>query len=157
MIALWYWKKVAKNTNNKVSSIALNTNDRFFLEKNFSCYFFLDKSDKIIFENRLGLFLAEISSIDSESVNRIDWLKLASIVVILFWNTPYKSYDDYIFTWNKNISNELKKIRYTYVFLKKEELDYILSSCLDENIFVTKEKIISYKKSSEFIDVLCSE
>ena len=157
MLALWHWKKVAKNINNKVSRISLNTNDRFYLEKTFSCYKSLNSSNKIVFENRVGLFLAEISSSDSTFVSQSDWLNLASVVVILFWDTPYKPFDSYIFIWDKNFSNENKKDGYTCIFINKDELDSILNFSLDRDIFISKKNFYSLENNTIFHTLLRSK
>jgi len=107
LIALWYWKVVAKNLNNKVLPVSINLNDTYFLEKNLLCYKSLNSFDKKTFNSRLGLFLAEIKSENTSDVNisKEDWLCLASIIVVLFWDRDYFSFSGYTVFWGEPKEN----------------------------------------------------
>ena len=107
LIALWYWKVVAKNLNSKTVPVSINLNDAYFLERNLLCYKSLNSSDKKTFNSRMGLFLAEIKAQNTSSaiISKEDWLSLASIIVILFWDKDYSSFSGYTFIWGVSEQN----------------------------------------------------
>ena len=148
LIALWYWKVVAKNLNNKILPVSISLNDTYFLEKNLLCYKSLKSSDKKTFNSRMGLFLAEIKSQNSSnsSITKEDWLSLASIVVILFWDKDYFSFSDYTFIWGTSEQNSesisIDRDNLILFFNDLNEMD--ISSC---NVKIKSSNKLSFIKS----------
>lgn len=95
-IALWYWKTAVPRNLGKQARIRLNMNDCFWLNQRISFYSNLSKSDKIIFEDRVGLFLAEITitEVGKEIAEKSTCLYVASSAIITFWGLPYWNYGD---------------------------------------------------------------
>ena len=118
LTALWYWKVVAKNLNSKTVPVSINLNDAYFLERNLLCYKSLNSSDKKTFNSRMGLFLAEIKAQNTSSaiISKEDWLSLASIIVILFWDKDYFSFSGYTFIWGGAEQNT------DYIYIDRDNL-----------------------------------
>lgn len=93
-IALMVWRKQTKALMNHKSRVALNLNDRFWLEKHIPFYRNLNKEDRKIMEDRIGLFLAEIqvTEIDKEIADKNTCLYVASSAVFAYWGLPYWNY-----------------------------------------------------------------
>tara|TARA_Y100000385_G_C12902706_1_gene554961 strand:+ start:223 stop:831 length:609 start_codon:yes stop_codon:yes gene_type:complete len=118
LIALWYWKVVAKNINSKTVPVSISLNDAYFLERNLLCYKSLNSSDKKTFNSRMGLFLAEIKAQNTSNaiISKEDWLSLASIIVILFWDKDYSSFSGYTFIWGEAEQNT------DYIYIDRDNL-----------------------------------
>lgn len=95
-IALWYWRTQTIRKMKRLARIRLNLNDRFWLNEHIPFYKLLNNSDKIVFEDRIGLFLAEIkiTEIDKEVADKATCLYVASSAIITFWGLPYWNYGD---------------------------------------------------------------
>ena len=143
LIALWYWKVVAKNLNNKVQPVSINLNDTYFLDKNLLCYKSLNSSDKKTFNSRLGLFLAEIKSKKTLDINvsKEDWLCLASIIVVLFWDRDYSSFLGYTVFWGEEPKENLESL-----YIDKVALTSFLKDLNELDIMSCRNHI---KKSNE--------
>ena len=61
IIAIRFWFAVAKNRNNKIDRIMLNTNDMFDLLKSFPVLKLWSKSDMQVLKDRIGILLANYS------------------------------------------------------------------------------------------------
>ena len=61
IIAIRFWFSVAKNRNNKIDRIMLNTNDMFDLLKAFPVLKLWPKSDMQVLKDRIGILLANYS------------------------------------------------------------------------------------------------
>ena len=113
--ALWLWKTQTIRKINRKSRIRINLNDRFWLNEQIPFYRNLSKKDKIIFEDRIGLFLAEIviSEVDKNVPDKSTCLYVASSAVITFWGLPYWNYGELtevlIYPENFNQQNEIIK------------------------------------------------
>jgi hypothetical protein len=114
-IALWKWRMQTVNKIMKASRIKLNLNDRFWLDRHISFYNKLNKSDKIIFEDRLGLFLAEIviTEIGKEVPDKETCFYVASSAIIAYWGLPYWNYGELseviIYPDNFTVDNVIKE------------------------------------------------
>lgn len=95
-IALWNWRMQTARKIIKASRIKLNLNDRFWLDRHIKFYSKLNKSDKIVFEDRMGLFLAEIiiSEIGKEVPDKETCFYVASSAIIAYWGLPYWNYGE---------------------------------------------------------------
>ncbi len=95
-IALNVWRLQTLAKRNKVLRIKMTLNERFWLERHIAFYYFLSKSDKIVFEDRIGLFLAEIVIIEKgkEIAEKSTCLLVAASAIIAFWDLPYWDYGD---------------------------------------------------------------
>ena len=144
LIALWYWKVVAKNRNKKASPVSINLNDDFFLEKTFLFYRFISPSEKKKFKTRLGLFLAEISS-PNNSLNKNDWLRLAALFVVLLWNKEYRSFSGFVISWESS-----KKSHFIYEDKSIVVNDFLLRSLCDQ--MIEKDISLCGKKLNSLID-----
>ena len=137
-----YRKLVAKNLNNKVQPVSINLNDTYFLERNLSCYKPLNSSDKKIFNSRLGLFLAEIKSKNTSDINisKEDWLCLASIIVILFWDRDYFSFLGHTVFWGEPKENS------DFLYVDRVEVTLFLKDLNESDIISCRNHI---EKSNE--------
>jgi hypothetical protein len=95
-IALSFWRKQSKKLSQKTQRVAINVNDRYWLENHIAFYKRLDKSDRIIFEDRVGLFLSDIiiTEIEKKVPEKDTCLYVASSAVIAYWGLPYWNYGD---------------------------------------------------------------
>jgi Mlc titration factor MtfA (ptsG expression regulator) len=95
-VALWYWRTQTLRKIKMQARIKLNLNDRFWLNEHIPYYKVLSKSNKTIFEDRLGLFLAEIriKEIGKEMPEKETCLYVASSAIIAFWGLPYWNYGE---------------------------------------------------------------
>jgi Mlc titration factor MtfA (ptsG expression regulator) len=95
-IALRVWRKQTKSLMNKKSRVSINLNDRYWLNENIPFYTKLSKSDKIIFEDRMGLFLSEITvtEVDKEMPEKETCFYVAASAIMAFWGLPYWKYGD---------------------------------------------------------------
>ncbi len=109
-IALWIWRKQTISLNEKKARIALNLNDKFWLERSIPFYRKLNKSDRIIFEDRIGLFLTEIvvTEVDKEDTDKETCLYVASSAVFAYWGLPYWNYGKLreVLVYPDNYNNE---------------------------------------------------
>lgn len=95
-IALWFWRTQTIRNVKRKSRIRLNLNDRFWLNQHINFYKHLSVSDKTIFEDRVGLFLAEmkITEVGKEVPEKDTCLYVASSAVVAFWGLPYWNYGE---------------------------------------------------------------
>lgn len=93
-VALWRWRMQTVLKIQKASRIKLNLNDRFWLDKHIHFYHNLTRQEKIIFEDRIGLFLAEIkiTEVGNEIPEKSTCLYVASSAIIAYWGLPYWNY-----------------------------------------------------------------
>ncbi len=148
LIALWYWKIVSKNLNKKILPVSISLNDTYFLDKNLLCYRSLNSSDKKTFNSRMGLFLAEIKSQNNSNsiISKEDWLSLASIVVILFWDKDYFSFSGYSFIWgaSEKQSESISIDRDNLILFFKDLNEIDITSC---NVKIKSSDKLSFIKS----------
>ncbi|MDX1447265.1 M90 family metallopeptidase [Lishizhenia sp.] len=80
----------------RIQRYVINTNDKFWLNKNIPFYENLNPAQKKIFEHRIGLFLAEIrvTEIGKEHAEKSTAFYVASAAVIAFWGLPYWNYGE---------------------------------------------------------------
>jgi hypothetical protein len=111
-VALWYWRTQTLRKIKMQARIKLNLNDRFWLNEHIPYYKVLSKSNKTIFEDRLGLFLTEIriKEIGKEMPEKETCLYVASSAIIAFWGLPYWNYGELteVFVYPKDL-NELNE------------------------------------------------
>ena len=152
LIALWYWKVVAKNLNSNTVPVSINLNDAYFLERNLLCYKSLNSSDKKTFNSRMGLFLAEIKAQNTSTaiISKEDWLSLASIIVILFWDKDYSSFSGYTFIWGVSEQNT------DYIYIDRDNLTSFFNSLSKIDISSCCFEIKSSNKLSFIKNLLVS-
>lgn len=94
--SLWIWRMQTIRRISRNARIPLNLNDRYWLKEHISFYNTLSKADKKIFEDRIGLFLAEIkiTKIGKEVPDKATCLYVASSAIITFWGLPYWNYGE---------------------------------------------------------------
>lgn len=86
--ALWIWRNQTLNRKKIRSRFKLNVNDHFWLREHIPFYKSLKKADKKIFEDRLGLFLANVHIIpktENEMV-KADYMKIGSHIILKYWD-----------------------------------------------------------------------
>lgn len=95
-VALWYWRTRTIREIKRKARIRFNLNDRYWLTNNISFYKELTNTDKKIFEDRLGLFLAEIkiTEIGKEVPDKSTCFYVGSSAIITFWGLPYWNYGE---------------------------------------------------------------
>jgi len=59
-LALRLWMYKTKKEYNPIERVKINLNDRFWLSKHITFYNQLSSTDKIIFEDRVGIFLSRV-------------------------------------------------------------------------------------------------
>ncbi len=94
--ALWIWRIQTIRRMQRKARVMLNLNDRFWLNQHISFYKKLSARDKIIFEDRIGLFLAEITitEVGKDFPQKSTGLYVAASAVISFWGLPYWNYGE---------------------------------------------------------------
>lgn len=115
-VALWLWRMRTFRSISRKARIQFTLNDRYWLTNNISFYKELNASDKKIFEDRLGLFLAEIkiTEIGKEIPDKATCFYVGSSAIITFWGLPYWNYGELSevlvypdnFTSDNSISNK---------------------------------------------------
>lgn len=97
-IALFRWRTQVSRQIRKSSRIKMTLNERFWLDRNIYFYHLLSKADKIIFEDRIGLFLAEIkiTQVEKDIPEKDVCLYVASSAIIAYWGLPYWNYGELV-------------------------------------------------------------
>lgn len=95
-VALFYWLRRVSGSKVIRNRVALNANDRFWLNENIPFYRRLAKQDRVIFEDRVSLFLAEIivTDVSEEVPSKSDCFFVASSAIIAYWGLPYWNYGE---------------------------------------------------------------
>jgi hypothetical protein len=88
--ALWIWKRQLTNEYGSNNRIKVNLNDVFWLNQHIPFYTRLSKADKIVFENRLGLFLGSMNFriMLEKYESKEALLFIGSSAVQAFWGFP---------------------------------------------------------------------
>tara|TARA_B100000508_G_scaffold141026_1_gene145232 strand:+ start:5576 stop:6445 length:870 start_codon:yes stop_codon:yes gene_type:complete len=114
--ALWIWRINTRRKSDRNERVKLTTNDRFWLKDHIPFYNGLSNEDKKIFEDRIGIFLADITitEIGEEVANKSTCLYVACSAVIAYWGLPYWNYgvlrEVLVYPSNFDPSNELNKL-----------------------------------------------
>lgn len=88
--ALKIWTTNSKNKNLKLKKTPLNLNHRYWLKEHCFFYQTLNSTDKIIFEDRIGLLLSKVGLVDADKeVNSDTFLAIMAYCTITFWNQPF--------------------------------------------------------------------
>jgi Mlc titration factor MtfA (ptsG expression regulator) len=87
-IALWIWKNQSAKLSGAKNRIKLNLNDRFWLNQNCPFYASLSSQDKVVFADRIGLFLGSKAICHHQEIQLVkeDYIAIASSHVISAWN-----------------------------------------------------------------------
>ena len=90
VFAIRRWMYLSK----KPEKTFISLNDKFWLKEHIDFYQKLSKADKVIFEDRVALFLTDIivTEIGKEVPEKSTCLYVASSAVITFWGLPYWNY-----------------------------------------------------------------
>lgn len=113
--ALWFWRVNTRKKSPRKERVRLSVNDKHWLKEKISFYKRLKKSDQIIFEDRVGIFLADviITEIGKEQTEKTTALYVASSAVIAFWGLPYFNYGNLrevlVYPSNFDMDNTLNK------------------------------------------------
>lgn len=116
IIALWYWRIQTRVKSPRNQRIKMNTNDIFWLKDHIPFYKKLPKKDQKIFEDRIGIFLADIkiTEIGKELPEKETCLYVASSAVIAYWGLPYWNYgalsEVLVYPSNFNMDQTLNKL-----------------------------------------------
>lgn len=80
----------------KKARIRFNRNDLFWLDANIPFYRELDSKEKLIFQDRLGLFLSEITitEVGEEVAEKSTCLYVGASAIIAYWGLPYWNYGE---------------------------------------------------------------
>lgn len=114
--ALWYWRIQTRVRSPRNQRVRINTNDKFWLEENIPFYAKLSAKDKVIFEDRIGIFLADIqvTEVNKEVADKETCFYVASSAVIAYWGLPYWNYGELsevlVYPSNFDIDNSLNKL-----------------------------------------------
>lgn len=115
IIALWYWRIQTRVKSPRNQRIKMDTNDLFWLRDSIPFYKKLSKNDKKIFEDRIGIFLADIkiTEIGKEEPEKATCLYVASSAVVAYWGLPYWNYgalsEVLVYPSNFNMDQTLNK------------------------------------------------
>lgn len=113
--ALWYWRIMTRKKSPRNERVKLTANDRFWLNDHIPFYRNLNSADKKIFEDRIGIFLADItiSEIGEEVPEKSTCFYVAASAVIAYWGLPYWNYGDLhevlVYPSNFDVDNALNK------------------------------------------------
>lgn len=111
VIAIRRWMYLLK----KPAKTFISLNDKYWLKEHIDFYQKLSKSDRIIFEDRVALFLTDIivTEIGKEIPEKSTCLYVASSAVIAFWGLPYWNYgrlsEVLVYPQNFNDDNSLNE------------------------------------------------
>lgn len=114
--ALWYWRIQTRKIAPRNERVKLNVNDKYWLHEKIPFYSTLGKESKQIFEDRIGIFLADvqITEIGKEVAEKETCFYVASSAVIAFWGLPYWNYGDLrevlVYPSNFDMDNNLNKL-----------------------------------------------
>jgi len=114
--ALWFWRIQTRKLSPRNQRVKININDKYWLQENIPFYASLAKGDKQIFEDRVGIFLADvtITEIGSEVPEKDTCFYVASSAVIAFWGLPYWNYGDLrevlVYPTNFDLDNKLNRL-----------------------------------------------
>jgi hypothetical protein len=90
IIALKIWTTNSKIKNLKLKKTPLNLNHRYWLNEHCFFYQTLNSTDKIIFEDRIGLLLSKVGVVDTHKEVKADtFLAIMAYCTITFWNQPF--------------------------------------------------------------------
>lgn len=94
--ALWFWRVQTRKLSPRNERVKLNVNDKYWMNENIPFYATLSKASKQIFEDRVGIFLADvtITEVGTEVPEKETCLYVASSAIIAFWGLPYWNYAD---------------------------------------------------------------
>lgn len=116
IVALRIWIADSRKKSEREERIRITINDRFWLEQNIPFYKRLSKKDRLIFEDRIGIFIADvtITEINKEKPSKETCLYVASSAVIAFWGLPFWNYGDLhevlVYPSNFDIDNSLNNL-----------------------------------------------
>lgn len=94
IVALRVWRLQTKARSPRKDRFHFNKNDIFWLEKYIPFFNLLNKKDKKIFLDRMGLFIANvtITEVDQPLSDNISKFYVAASAVIAYWGLPYWNY-----------------------------------------------------------------
>ncbi|RYM30816.1 peptidase [Brumimicrobium glaciale] len=113
--ALWFWRINTRKKSPRKAKVSLSVNDKHWMRGHISFYKRLNKEDKIIFEDRVGIFMADvtITEIGQERPEKETCIYVASSAVIAFWGLPYYNYGNLrevlVYPTNFDMDNSLNK------------------------------------------------
>ncbi len=89
-VALWIWRKQTIKYIAYEQRVRMNTNDRFWLKTHVPFYRNLNSKDKSVFEDRLGLLLANVDMINQNGniPERSEAISLSALATIFLWDLP---------------------------------------------------------------------
>ncbi|RFC55179.1 M90 family metallopeptidase [Brumimicrobium aurantiacum] len=92
--ALWVWRINTRKKSPRNAKINLTVNDKHWMNRYISFYKRLDNKDKVIFENRIAIFIADvtITEIGKDKPEKETCLYVAASAIIAFWGLPYYNY-----------------------------------------------------------------
>jgi Mlc titration factor MtfA (ptsG expression regulator) len=94
IVALRVWGYQTKAKSPRQERVHFNKNDVFWIEKHIPFFRFLNKRDKKIFLDRMGLFIAniKITEVDKETAENETKFYVAASAVIAYWGLPFWNY-----------------------------------------------------------------
>ena len=114
--ALWVWRINTRKRSDRSQRVVLTANDIYWLKEHIPFYNGLNKDDKKTFEDRIGIFMADITitEVGEEVADQSTCMYVASSAVIAFWGLPYWNYGDLhevlVYPSNFDADNKLNKI-----------------------------------------------
>jgi hypothetical protein len=127
-MALLFWKSVSRKRNQVKNRIVLNTNDRFWLQKNISFYNKLTSEDRQVIENRIGLFLVQ-TEVTSKIDDKYQLIYLAVFDLIVYWE------DLQVNIYRKQVDLLLTED----LIFERNELGFVVSLRYITNLFTSLE------------------
>lgn len=113
--ALWFWRINTRKKSPRKAKVSLSVNDKHWMKEYISFYKRLNKQDKTIFEDRVGIFIADvrITEIGKEKPEKETCIYVAASAVIAFWGLPYYNYGNLrevlVYPSNFDMDNSLNK------------------------------------------------
>ncbi len=90
IVALRIWTYSSKKKNQQLKLVSINLNHKYWLKENCNFYKHLNISDKIVFENRIGLLLSKVGLVDNDNAISFEtYLMVMSYCTICFWDVPF--------------------------------------------------------------------
>lgn len=113
--ALWLWRIQTRKKADRFARVRLTTNEIHWLNHHIPFYANLNKEQKKIFEDRVGIFLAEIviTEVGTDVAEKSTCLYVASSAIITYWGLPYWNYGQLsevlVYPSNFDMNNDLNQ------------------------------------------------
>ena len=150
-VALWIWRQQTRKFIAYNQRIRLNTNDRFWLKNHVPFYLHLGAKDQVIFEDRLGLVLSNVTILDLDDavVDRNDAIALSALATIFTWDLPLFVFENS--NWKISQSDTIKQTEPELVFSLYQIKNELKNEIMLKNLKLNSSSGIQSKCIENFL------